>query len=159
MPRKNQIPLLPPNRPQVSLWICPATWLQSGCQASARATMSTELNPRSLLDLESRILRALCAAPPPPGSRATHDASVRAAILAKLHAHRWQHPEHRVVFEALTLLPRLQSATLREQLPAQATRMGFPDVNWDQYFASGTDNAAIETLLAELLATSQEERP
>jgi hypothetical protein len=48
---------------------------------------------------------------------------------------------------------------LREQLPAQATRMGFPDVNCDQYFVASDDNAAIETLVAELLAASRAEKP
>jgi hypothetical protein len=117
--------------------------------------MSTETNPRSLLDLESRILRALCTESPAFDTRATHDASARAAILVKLRAHHWQDPEHRVVFEALTLLPGRQSTDLREQLPAQATRMGFPDVNWDHYFVASKDHAALETLITELLATSR----
>jgi hypothetical protein len=37
--------------------------------------------------------------------------------------------------------------------------MGFPDVNWDEYFAFGTDDAAFETLVAKLLAASREEKP
>jgi hypothetical protein len=104
-----------------------------------------------VFDLESRILRALCSTPPAFDSPSAHHASARAAILAKLRAHRWQDPEHRVVFEALILLPGRQAADLREQLPAQATRMGFPDVNWDHYFVASTDNAALETLVTELL--------
>jgi hypothetical protein len=112
-----------------------------------------------LLDLESRILRALCSGPSAFDSPATHHASARAALLAKLRAHRWQDPEHRVVFEALTWLPGRQAADLREQLPAQATRMGFPDVDWDQYFVTSDDHAAIETLVAELLVASREEKP
>ena len=80
-------------------------------------------------------------------------------ILAKLGEHRWQHPEHRVLFEALALLQRRNATELREQLPAQATRMGFPDVNWDQYFTASTDKATIETLVAELLAASPAEDP
>jgi hypothetical protein len=104
-----------------------------------------------LLDLESKILRTLCTEPPTFDSANTQHSSTRTAILAKLRAHCWQDPEHRVVFEALTLLPGRQSAELREQLPAQATRMGFPDVNWEHYFAASTDNAAIEILVTELL--------
>jgi hypothetical protein len=112
-----------------------------------------------LIDLESRILRALCTEPPAFNSSARHDATHRAAILAKLRAHRWQDPEHRVVFEALALLPGRQAADLREQLPAQATRMGFPDVNWDHYFVASDDNAALEALAAELLSASRPEKP
>lgn len=111
-----------------------------------------------MLDLESRILRALCtrqSAFAVPGKHREFD---RATILAQLRAHRWQNPEHRVVFEALTLLPGRSAADLREQLPAQATRMGFPDINWDTYFApTDDDHAALEPLVAELLAISLNE--
>jgi hypothetical protein len=123
--------------------------------------------PAPDLDLETRILSALCsgvdvvpAHPSPPSSsnqssRANDPAALaakRATILAQLRTHRWQDPEHRVVFEALTLLPGHHATELREQLPAQATRMGFPDVNWEEYFAVATDDSAIESLVAELLA-------
>jgi hypothetical protein len=133
--------------------------------------MPTETNPHSPLDLESKILRALCSgfdfvaahfsAPSAtnPSPRANDPAALtakRATILAQLRAHHWQDPEHRVVFEALTLLPGRQASDLREQLPAQATRMGFPDVNWQNYFAAPGDDSAIETLVAQLLATSRE---
>src|SRR5580658_9984700 len=109
--------------------------------------MPTETNPRSPLDLESTTLGALCSgvdfvaahfgAPSAtnPSPRANDPAAltaIRAAILAQLRTHHWQDPEHRVVFEALTALPGRQASDLREQLPAQATRMGFPDVNWQE---------------------------
>jgi len=112
-----------------------------------------------LFDLESRILRALCTEPPALSSPGTHDSAPSAEILAKLRAYHWQIPEHRVVFEALTLLPGRQAAELRVQLPAQATRMGFPDVNWDEYFTAVTDNAPVEILVTELLAASREDKP
>jgi hypothetical protein len=109
-----------------------------------------------LLDLESRILRALCNAPPAVHSPDAHHSSTRAAILVELRAHKWQHPEHRVIFDALTLLHGRNGTELREQLPAQATRMGFPDVNWHEYFTERGENASIETLVAELLTASPE---
>src|ERR1700723_4572227 len=120
--------------------------------------MSSETNSRLVLDLESRILRALCGGPAAFGSSGADHASGRATILAELRTHRWQDPEHRVVFEALTLLPGRQASALREQLPAQATRMGFPDVNWDAYFAANADDIPPEALLAELLAATREEK-
>jgi hypothetical protein len=103
------------------------------------------------VDLESGILRALC------GNPYSHldNSAARAMILAQLRPHLWQDSEHRVVFEALTALPGRNATELREQLPAQATRMGFPDVNWESYFASAAADPAIETLVAELLATSR----
>jgi hypothetical protein len=108
------------------------------------------------LDLESRILRATCNNLSPRIDDPAALAAKRATILADLRTHRWQDPEHRVVFEALTRLPGREASELREQLPAQATRMGFPDVNWEKYFAATTDDSAIETLVAELLSTSRE---
>src|ERR1700723_867284 len=117
--------------------------------------MSSETNSRLVLDLESRILRALCGGPAAFGSSGADHASGRATILAELRTHRWQDPEHRVVFEALTLLPGRQPSALREQLPAQATRMGFPDVNWQKYFAAPAADSVLETLAAELLAISR----
>jgi hypothetical protein len=81
-----------------------------------------------------------------------HHGPTRATILAQLRAHRWQDPEHRIVFEALILLPGRDAAELRQQLPAQATRMGFPDVNWDHYFPASDDHPALEPLVVELLA-------
>jgi hypothetical protein len=107
------------------------------------------------LDLESRILRALCGN---PSSHLDHS-TARAMILAQLRPHRWQDSEHRVVFEALTALPGRDATELREQLPAQAARMGFPDVNWENYFVSAAADSAIETLVAELLATSRNPNP
>jgi hypothetical protein len=101
-----------------------------------------------LVDLESGILRALCTELPVGNSPDTHHSPTRAAILAKLRAHHWQNPDHRVVFEALTILPGRNT-----------TRMGFPDVNWDHYFVANNDNAALETLVTELLAASREEKP
>jgi hypothetical protein len=122
--------------------------------------MSTEPNPQSPLDLESKILRALCSNPSPStDNSAAALTAKRAAILAQLRPHHWQDPEHRVVFEALTALPGRQASALRAQLPAQATRMGFPDVNWQEYFAAPADDSAIESLVAELLAAAHKEKP
>jgi hypothetical protein len=112
-----------------------------------------------VLDLESRIVRALCSEPSAFDSPHTQHSSARAAILAKLRAHKWRDPEHRVVFEALTLLQGRNATELREQLPAQATRMGFPDVNWEQYFTASADDAAIAALVEELLTASPERKP
>jgi hypothetical protein len=107
------------------------------------------------LNLESRILRALCD----DSSPSIDNPVVRAIILAKLQMHRWQDPEHRVIFEALAQFPGLPATELREQLPARATRMGFPDVNWDVYFSPVRDDSPVETLVAELLAATREEKP
>jgi hypothetical protein len=61
-----------------------------------------------------------------------------------------------VVFEALGRLRDASALTpseLREQLPAQATRMGFPDVSWDNYFGQNrSEQRNVRDLVDELLA-------
>ncbi|MFZ3216632.1 MAG: hypothetical protein WA192_11280 [Candidatus Acidiferrales bacterium] len=120
--------------------------------------MLTDKNPQRILDLERRILRAICGGSSPLASHSQGSSHPREAILARLRDHRWLHPEHRVVFEALSALPGRPAAELRQQLPAQATRMGFPDVDWDAYFAlAATDNDSIEALVLELADASRGE--
>ena len=99
--------------------------------------------------LELKLLRVLCT---------RHEAADPTAKLrASLKTYAWNDPEHRIVFEALCRLAgSLTSLQLREQLPAQATRMGFPDVNWQNYFQAGEiENADIEDLVRRLLETTQ----
>jgi hypothetical protein len=93
---------------------------------------------RAIFELERTILRALCREGLDRSARADLDAQSRASALSELLLHSWQDAEHRVVFEALDRLPGRDAAELRRQLPAQATRMGFPDVEWESYFAGGT---------------------
>jgi hypothetical protein len=99
----------------------------------------------STIELEGKILRALCAA--------RIDRAYWNRFIARLVEHPWRAPEHRIVFEALRAI-RSQDATIRrEQLPAQATRMGFPDVDWENYFgADHSEPAEIEELLCNLEA-------
>jgi hypothetical protein len=76
--------------------------------------------------LERQILRALCAG----GS----DASDWDRLASALSAHHWQDPDHKVVYQALRAIKSRDPKTRRDELPAQVTRMGFPDVNWSLYF-------------------------
>lgn len=80
-----------------------------------------------VLALELKVLRALCADPSAEQSRET--------VIRRLSTRAWESAEHRVVFEAIVRLSGRDSQRLREDLPAQTTRMGFPDVDWDIYFA------------------------
>jgi hypothetical protein len=113
----------------------------------------------TIIELEREILRVLCD----PHGRA--DAKSREQAVLRLQAHSWHDAEHRIVFEAVAKLPGRDAAELHRQLPAQATRMGFPDVNWETYFASNTSPSTagakqnrphIETLVARLRAASRE---
>jgi hypothetical protein len=119
----------------------------------------------SIFALERTILRALCRHGVHSPARADLDAESQASSVSGLLSHNWQDPEHRIVFEALARLPGRDVAELQRQLPAQATRMGFPDVCWETYFAARAPRDAqsadarradLETLIAQLLAAAAE---
>jgi hypothetical protein len=96
--------------------------------------------------LERQILRWLCA---------QGNAEVGALrVRQKLEAYSWRDADNRVVFESLTRLASgLTPAQVGEQLPAQATRMGFPDVNWENYLGHNeTSEHDIHEMLEQLLA-------
>lgn len=119
-------------------------------------------HPPSIIELEQEILRRLCQPCDAEVSVQPLSNSHERAIL-ELLAHRWEGAEHRIVFEALTRLPGRDAAELQRQLPSQATRMGFPDVDWEAYFTNDSargntapeESSAIETLIARLRAASQ----
>jgi hypothetical protein len=98
--------------------------------------------------MERRVLIALCC---------SHwKASGNSNITAELHSYRWRNAEHRIVFEALAKVPPCDADTLRELLPAQATRMGFPDVDWQQYFARDSNcGGDAQKLICELLKAAE----
>jgi hypothetical protein len=93
--------------------------------------MHAHFAPNDAPIIERRVLRALCTGEFPP--------DVRLSISNDLDSHRWSDPEHRIVFEALAKIPTCETDSLRELLPAQATRMGFPDVDWPRYFETDSE--------------------
>ncbi len=105
-------------------------------------------NVRETLSLEREILRALCASP--------HLTSKRGRLLRALASHDWRDPEHRVVYEALVRTLACGSDALRSELPAAATRMGFPDVNWGEYFkpCEASHAAEVESRIRALAVAS-----
>lgn len=103
-------------------------------------------NVDEIIDLERLVLTTLCVS--------TGLGGRRELVLADLSRHQWRAPEHRVVFEALKRMPSADPGAISAELPAMATRMGFPDVDWDSYFVAGADPAAaeIEELIRRLTA-------
>jgi hypothetical protein len=135
--------------------------LQWACLRAQIRTVSMPAADKSpaIIELERNILHALCR------ESAELDTQSRASAVSELLSHNWQDPEHRVVFDALTRLPGRDAAELQRQLPAQATRMGFPDVPWETYFAGGRPDHTkranehrtdLETLIAQLRTASAE---
>jgi hypothetical protein len=99
------------------------------------------------VELERSVLRKMCAAT--PGARSLSEAK------KMLEPYVWRDADNRVVFESLCgLSSGLTSAQLREQLPAQATRLGFPDVAWENYFTQDDlDAGDVASLIEQLLKT------
>lgn len=117
--------------------------------------MSNANNLDSVTKLEREILQLLCNLPDGPPERA------RSHALCNLVAHEWKDGDHRVVFNALRRSPGRDPKSLREELPAEATRLGFPDVDWTEYFeeTDSSDTKKVEKLTRELLHSSREGAP
>lgn len=79
------------------------------------------------VQLERLAIRALCSGTP--------HGPVKQAIVPLLCQYRWRIQLHEVIFEALASIPSDDPATIRRLLPAKLTRLGFPDVEWNEFFA------------------------
>jgi hypothetical protein len=88
--------------------------------------MANESSLNQTLDLERSALRALCC-----GVSENRDALP--AAMRDLSDYSWRGAEHRIVYETLARLRVSGGESVAGQLPAQATRMGFPDVDWNLY--------------------------
>ena len=104
-----------------------------------------------VLDLERRILRTLC------GGRNTP--ATWEALAIHLADHIWLEPEHWVVDEARRQIRSRDPKARREQLPAQATRMGFPDVEWATYLSPESEEEADPEQLISRLKAATADRP
>ena len=82
---------------------------------------------RDTEEIESRVLGALCA-----GSLSIDD---RSEALRSLANYNWILPDHRVIYEALRRSRQRNLAALRENIRAEITRLGFPDIEVEPFFA------------------------
>jgi hypothetical protein len=97
----------------------------------------------TITTLERKILRALCAG--------VTDQSDWDRLANQLSAYCWQDPDHKVVHDALRAIRSRDPKTRRDEVPAQATRMGFPDLDWSLYFEANELSAAeVEGLIRKL---------
>jgi hypothetical protein len=109
--------------------------------------MPDDSSANSIASLELAVLRSLCASPDLNAARARIDSA--------LSGYRWRDSDHAIVFQALGRVPGRDKRPLREQLPAIATRMGFPDIDWESYFVNDTaiPEEQITNLLRKLTAS------
>lgn len=82
--------------------------------------------------IERKLLRGLCGG--------GIDFKDWQRFLYRLVAYDWRDPEHKVVYEALRRIRTPDVSTRRAELPAHATRMGFPDVDWEKYLDNETSD-------------------
>ena len=105
-------------------------------------------------DLEIAVLRGLISrAAGGAWSSATDDAGELGALLGGIASHLWADEEHRVVYGCLRSAQGLRKTRLREEMAAEATRMGHPDVDWDLYFqppSSESDDTDLLELIRRL---------
>jgi len=73
----------------------------------------------------------------------------RAELLRVLSGYRWIAGDHRVIYEVLVRSRSASAVASREELPALAARIGFPDIDWDSFFLG-------ESVASENLTTVQE---
>lgn len=103
-----------------------------------------------MLATERQLLRRICAN--------ELDFPELRQLIDRLSEYSWRDPEHATVFQAIRRLAsraRASSQWLRE-IPAEATRMGFPDVDWPRYFSGNEpDEPSIPVLLARLRGAGQ----
>jgi hypothetical protein len=100
-------------------------------------------SPIAASQVERKVLRGLCAT------------GIEFArwnrLVDRLAAYVWRDPEHEVVYEALRRIRAPDAAARRAELPAHATRMGFPDVDWGKYLdEEPSDSAGIDQLIDHL---------
>jgi hypothetical protein len=92
------------------------------------------------LHLEKFVLRLLCAG--------TSEGVVREGLVPLLRGYRWQSTLHRAIFDAIVAIPSESPELLRQLLPAKLTRMGFPDVEWEELFVPLTISGEEAMVLA-----------
>lgn len=107
-----------------------------------------KMGPDSQLNLEKQIIRALCLG--------ASDGSVKEALLPMLRDYPWRAELHQVLFDALASIPSADPEVLRQMLPAKLTRLGFPDVDWEEFFTPiSVSGSEVIILARRLLAGAQ----
>ena len=98
---------------------------------------------RDTKEIERLMLGALCAGP--------LSLDDRSEALRSLANYNWILPDHRVIYEALRRSRQRNLAALRENIRAEITRLGFPDIDVEPFFAPCTLTKAEIVELANLL--------
>jgi len=107
--------------------------------------------PHNVEEIERKMLAALCS-----GSLTLTE---RQSFLRRLGRYDWHSPDHRVIYTALRRSRQLNRAELRQDVIAEVTRLGFPDVDITQIFVPcGLLKNDLVALVDILLSASTERR-
>jgi hypothetical protein len=102
-----------------------------------------DLTRAEQIGAERKLLAALC--------QCAVAADRRAAILRSLHGHVFADPDHQVVYRALAASIPLDPSDARQALTQAATRLGFPDLDFDALFTESLPAPnELDALLARL---------
>jgi len=102
----------------------------------------------SIAEIERRVLRALC------GGEISESDWLK--IEKELASYTWRDPDHAVVYQAMARARKRDPRNWREQLPAQATLMGFPELDWNAFLArkeSSDPGGELRELIGQLKAS------
>jgi hypothetical protein len=118
-----------------------------------RKPISNRPTDQQLVSIERHLLRALCQSSTP--------AELSSQVRSDLENYSWHGLDHQTIFEALLRIGSVRGRSLHEQLAAQATRMGFPDIDWNEYFeqtcaADSESKRSVMELARELKAAARE---
>jgi hypothetical protein len=92
--------------------------------------------------MEQNVLRALCQA----------DLQSLKTVASHLSGFRWREPIHQIIFSCLSNFLADGPHSRRERLAECATRKGFPDVDWDNFFSPGKIQArGVDELIRQLI--------
>jgi len=77
------------------------------------------------------------------------------AIDRRLAGYEWREPDHAVIYTAITRARSRDPKRWREQLQAQTTRMGFPDLDWESFLRPSPAEPSLHQLI-QVLADGRE---
>jgi len=109
--------------------------------------MASHSDDHSTILKERHVLQALCVG----------DSNSQKTAGNLLSGYRWREPIHQIIFSCLMGFSAAGHATLREQLAECATRKGFPDVEWEDFFTlQPISTQEVEALMEQLSESYQE---
>jgi len=72
-------------------------------------------------------------------------------IDRRLAGYSWREPDHAIVYAAITRARSRDPKHWREQLQAQTTRMGFPDLDWESFLRPSPAEPSLHQLIQVLV--------